>query len=110
MRAQILTGLAAFCREPACWAQKLPHLVIAYEPVWAIGTGLVAGINQIDDMHNHIHNILNEQFSSLTPLQIPSVLYGGSVKENATSILGLEKVGGALVGGASLSAVGLRPL
>ena len=112
VRAQILAGLAAFCREPALWqAQKLPHLVIAYEPVWAIGTGLVAGINQIDDMHNHIHNILNEQFSSLTPMQIPSVLYGGSVKkENATSILGLEKVGGALVGGASLSAVGFAAI
>ena len=79
--------------------------MIAYEPVWAIGTGLVAEINQIDDMHRNIHSILNEQFSALAPAHIPSVIYGGSVKkENASLLLRLETVGGALVGGASLSA------
>ena len=106
VRAQLLAGLAAFCRESAKWQeQNLLHLVIAYEPVWAIGTGLVAEINQIDDMHCHIHSILNEHFSSLAPVQIPSIIYGGSVKkENATLLLRSENVGGALVGGASLSA------
>jgi len=65
----------------------------------------VAEINQIDEMHCHIHSILNEQFSALAPTQIPLILYGGSVKkENASSLLRLENVGGALVGGASLSA------
>ena len=79
--------------------------------MWAIGTGLVAEINQIDNMHSHIHSILSEQFSSLAPVQIPPVLYGGSVKkENATPILGLENVGGALVGGASLSADGFAAI
>ena len=69
--------------------------MIAYEPVWAIGTGLVAEINQIDDMHCHIHGILDEQFSALIPAQIPSVIYGGSVKkENATSLLRLEMLVG----------------
>ena len=108
VREQLLAGLAAFCREPDNWQHRyLPKLVIAYEPVWAIGSGLVAEINQIDDMHCYIHSILNEQFSELTAAQMPPVLYGGSVKEdNAASILGLDNVGGALVGGASLSAVG----
>ena len=106
VRSQLLAGLEAFCREPAQWqAQNLPHLVIAYEPVWAIGTGLVAEINQINDMHSNIHSLLSEQFFGLATLKMPAVLYGGSVKkENATSILGLKNVGGALVGGASLSA------
>ena len=106
VRSQLLAGLAAFCREPSQWqALNLPHLVIAYEPVWAIGTGLVAEINEIYDMHSNIHSILNEQFSALASAQMPEVLYGGSVKkENATSILELENVGGALVGSASLSA------
>ena len=106
VQTQLLAGLAAFCREPARWLdQYLPHLVIAYEPVWAIGSGMVAEIDQIEDMHDHIHRVLNEQFSTLAPAQIPSILYGGSVKkENAASLLGLENVGGVLVGGASLSA------
>ena len=112
MRDQLLAGLAAFCREPTQWQRRyLPQLVIAYEPVWAIGTGLVAEINQIDDMHSHIHSTLNEQFSSLVAGQAPPVLYGGSVKEdNAASILGLDNVGGALVGGASLSANGFAAI
>ena len=106
VRSQLLAGLEAFCRETVYWqVRNLSQLVVAYEPVWAIGTGLVAEINQINNMHSHIHKILNEKFSALAPAQLPSVLYGGSVnKENATSILGLENVGGALVGGASLSA------
>ena len=106
VRDQLLAGLAAFCREPDQWQrQYLPHIVIAYEPVWAIGTGQVAEINQIDDMHGHIQSILNEQFSKMDTTQMPPVLYGGSVKEdNAESILCLDNVGGALVGGASLSA------
>ena len=112
VRSQLLAGLAAFCREPAQWqALNLPHFAIAYEPVWAIGTGLVAEINQIDDMHSNINSILSEQFAALAPAQMPAVLYGGSVKkENATSILGLENVGGALVGGASLSADGFAAI
>ena len=106
VRDQLFAGLAAFCVEPAQWQHEcLSQLVIAYEPVWAIGTGLVAEISQIHDMHSYIYSILNEQFSSLDSAQLPAVLYGGSVKrDNAASILGLENVGGALVGGASLEA------
>ena len=78
--------------------------MIAYEPVWLLV--LVWWRNRSDNnMHCHIHSILDEQFSALKPAQIPSVIYGGSVKkENATLLLRLENVGGALVGGASLSA------
>ena len=112
VRDQLLAGLAAFCREPAEWQRRyLPQLVIAYEPVWAIGTGLVAELNQIDDMHGYIYSILNEQFSVLNIEQLPAVLYGGSVKkDNASSILGLENVGGALVGGASLEPNGFAAI
>lgn len=106
VRDQLLSGLAAFCGEPTEWQDKyLRQLVIAYEPVWAIGTGLVAEKSQIEVMHSHIHAILREQFSSLSARDMPSVLYGGSVKEdNAASIFSLPEVGGALIGGASLSA------
>ena len=112
VRDQLFAGLAAFCRQSAQWQQRhLPHLVIAYEPVWAIGTGLVAEINQIDDMHGHIQSILNELFSELGVVHMPPVLYGGSVKEeNAKLIFSLNNVGGALVGGASLSADGFAAI
>ncbi len=112
VRKQLLEGLAAFCLEPVQWQHRyLPQLVIAYEPVWAIGSGLVANINQINAMHGHIQSILNGQFSMLAASQMPPVIYGGSVKEdNAASILRLDNVGGALVGGASLSANGFAAI
>lgn len=71
------------------------NIVIAYEPVWAIGTGVVARIEQIDEVHSLIKKIYPT---------IP-ILYGGSVNEkNVEEIMGLENVNGALVGGASLIA------
>ena len=103
---QLTASLAAFCAAPSDWqAAQLNRLVIAYEPVWAIGTGLVATTDQIDDMHTYIHTKLEQQFSSLDAGIVPPILYGGSVKDdNAHDILSLPLVGGALVGGASLSA------
>jgi triosephosphate isomerase len=72
--------------------------VIAYEPVWAIGTGRTASNDDIAAMHAFIR-------SSLPNGEEVRILYGGSVKpENATGILGLDDVDGALVGGASLQA------
>ena len=72
------------------------RVVLAYEPVWAIGSGLVPENNDIIHMHQWLH--------ALAP-QAHGVLYGGSVNaENAASILALEGVDGALVGGASLRA------
>jgi triosephosphate isomerase len=72
------------------------NTVIAYEPVWAIGTGKMPTMPDIVQMHSHIRACLG------APLRI---LYGGSVKpSNAAQILALDEVGGALVGGASLKA------
>lgn len=103
---QLAASLAAFGAETSDWqAAHLKQLVIAYEPVWAIGTGLVATTVQIDDMHTHIHAQLEQRFASLQAGAMPPILYGGSVKDdNAKDILSLPLVGGALVGGASLSA------
>lgn len=77
-------------------------LAIAYEPVWAIGSGLVPSMEEIADMHQLIRKTLGQHGKGLEKTPI---LYGGSVKpSNAAAILGLEGVDGALVGGASLKA------
>jgi len=75
-------------------------IVIAYEPVWAIGTGLVASLDQIAEVHGQVRELLEKQLADGADLRI---IYGGSVKpDNAREILGLADVDGALVGGASL--------
>jgi len=72
----------------------LKNIVIAYEPVWAIGTGIVAKTDQIEEVHKEIKNLYPE---------IP-ILYGGSVnEENIEEIMKIKEVDGALVGGASLN-------
>ncbi len=77
-------------------------IVVAYEPVWAIGTGQVATIAQIAEVHAQIRANLEKRLAEGGLLRI---IYGGSVKpENASDILSLEDVDGALVGGASLKA------
>lgn len=79
------------------------HLTIAYEPVWAIGTGKTATSADIKDMHAFINNYLKERFGEAG--EKLRILYGGSVKPaNANEILNIQHVGGALVGGASLNA------
>jgi triosephosphate isomerase len=76
---------------------------VAYEPVWAIGTGLTPNIPQIEDVHGAIRKTLLEIFGNEAE-RVP-ILYGGSVKPcNAAEILHAREVGGALVGGASLKA------
>ena len=83
--------------------RNLQKLIVAYEPVWAIGTGRNASTNQISDAHNYIRNVLAEIFGR-NHKKI-KILYGGSVNNlNAESILKLDDVDGALVGGASLKA------
>lgn len=77
-------------------------IVIAYEPVWAIGTGIVARPHDVEAMHAFIYKTLAERFSDTGGIRI---LYGGSVKpDNADAILACDHVHGALVGGASLDA------
>jgi triosephosphate isomerase len=78
-------------------------LSIAYEPVWAIGTGRVPSVADVAAMHKAIREILVSIYGS--PGADVRILYGGSVKaENAAELLGVPDVGGALVGGASLTA------
>ena len=80
------------------------RLTVAYEPIWAIGTGRVAGLADIAEMHAAIRRLLEETYGEETAAQV-RILYGGSVKpENARDILALDNVDGALVGGASLTA------
>lgn len=79
------------------------NTVVAYEPVWAIGTGRVPTVAQITEVHLAIHAALKNRFED--DGGSVSVLYGGSVKpSNAQSIFAIEYVDGALVGGASLKA------
>lgn len=80
------------------------RLTIAYEPIWAIGTGNTATVADIVEMHAEIRALLIKLFGEEAGLEI-RILYGGSVKpENAGEILSAPEVGGALVGGASLTA------
>lgn len=83
--------------------EELKRVIIAYEPVWAIGTGKTAGPAEIKEAHELIRGDLRTMFASACT-ELP-ILYGGSVKpSNAHEILGLDNVDGVLVGGASLEA------
>ena len=83
---------------------EIKKVVIAYEPVWAIGTGKNATNDQVQEMHAHIRSIIQEKYGPTVADIIP-ILYGGSVKaENAESIFNKPDVDGGLVGGASLNA------
>ena len=80
------------------------RVTVAYEPIWAIGTGRTAEADDIAAMHRSIHDLLVETYGEEQASGV-RILYGGSVKpDNAREILSLPHVGGALVGGASLSA------
>jgi len=85
-------------------AEAMRKIVIAYEPVWAIGTGKTATTAQAQEMHAVIRKHLSEKFGQDTASQVP-ILYGGSVKaDNARQLFACEDVDGGLVGGASLKA------
>jgi triosephosphate isomerase len=84
------------------------NLVIAYEPVWAIGTGRTASLNEIAEVHDFVRENLTKRFAGGDGVRI---LYGGSVKPgNAAEILAVSNVDGALVGGASLKAADFAPI
>jgi len=79
-------------------------IVFAYEPIWAIGTGLTATPDQAEDVHRFIRNILAEKYGNDVS-SCAIILYGGSVKpDNTFSLLSEKDINGALVGGASLKA------
>jgi len=84
--------------------------VIAYEPVWAIGTGVNATSAQAAEVHGYIRGLLSELTSKETAHAIP-ILYGGSVKaDNVEELVAAPEIDGALVGGASLNAAGFIAL
>ncbi|MBQ8451975.1 MAG: triose-phosphate isomerase [Clostridia bacterium] len=92
LKKQLVEGLKGI--------QNFDNVIIAYEPVWAIGTGKVATTADIAKVHAYIKTVLNEEFNVDLP-----ILYGGSVKpSNSGEILALADVGGVLIGGASLKA------
>ena len=85
-------------------AEDIKNVVIAYEPIWAIGTGRTASSDQAQEMHAHIRSVLISKYSHEVAEEI-SILYGGSVKgANANELFSMQDVDGGLVGGASLIA------
>ena len=79
------------------------NIILAYDPVWAIGTGETASSDQVQEMHSFIRNFIAQKYSTELAQKI-SILYGGSVKpNNAKEIFSMEDVDGGLIGGASLN-------
>jgi len=100
VESQIKDGLFHLSQE------AILKVVIAYEPVWAIGTGVTASDAQAQEMHAFIRKLLTEKYGTNTAENI-AILYGGSVKpNNAVSLFSCKDVDGGLVGGASLESRG----
>ena len=82
--------------------EEIRMCIIAYEPVWAIGTGVTATPEQAEEMHAFIRKLLSERYDEEVADEI-TILYGGSVKaSNAAAIFAQKNVDGGLIGGASL--------
>jgi len=98
VRTQIGEGLEGLS------AEDMQNVVVAYEPVWAIGTGKTASDEQAEEVHAFIRGLLNGTFGEETAAAT-RILYGGSVKpENVDGLMAQADIDGALVGGASLKA------
>ena len=94
---QLISGLNSI--------KSLSNIIIAYEPVWAIGTGLTASSEQINEVHIFIRKILSQLFNDKKSKKTP-ILYGGSVNSaNANELISIDGVNGFLIGGASLDVV-----
>ena len=97
IKTQLDEGLFHLSKE------DMDNCIIAYEPVWAIGTGVTASPEQAEEMHAYIRSLVAEKYGDGIADNM-SILYGGSVKpNNATEIFSKENVDGGLIGGASLS-------
>jgi len=98
IREQLTVGLAGLTKE------DMSKIVIAYEPVWAIGTGVVATPDQAQEMHKFIRDLLVDLFDKEVADNM-SILYGGSCKpSNASELFANPDVDGGLIGGAALKA------
>ena len=98
VKAQVIEGLANF---PLA---EVENLVVAYEPVWAIGTGKTATDEMAQEVHAYVRGLLTDLFGDIPGSSI-RILYGGSMKpENASGLLSQPDVDGGLIGGASLNA------
>jgi len=97
VETQLMESLFHFSEE------EIRKIVIAYEPIWAIGTGKTASVGQAQEMHAHIRGLFAKKYNKATAQHIP-ILYGGSVKAaNAKELFHSPDVDGGLVGGASLN-------
>ena len=102
--AQTLRGLEGVA------AADLSRIVIAYEPVWAIGTGKTATPDDADAIHGYIRSVIGTRYGEAEAQRI-CIQYGGSVKpENAAALMARENIDGALVGGAALGADSFVPI
>ena len=98
VKSQISNAL--FHLKASAWAK----IILAYEPVWAIGTGETASPDQAQEMHAFIRNLIQDQYDASLADEV-SILYGGSVKPgNAQEIFSKQDVDGGLIGGAALNA------
>ncbi len=96
IKSELIADLSEVSRE------ELESIIIAYEPIWAIGTGVSAKPEQAEEVHKYIRSLLDEMFGSGTGNNT-TVLYGGSVKpKNIESLAKMPDIDGGLVGGASL--------
>lgn len=101
VKDQLAASLPPVDQMPTDIAERV---TVAYEPIWAIGTGTAATTDDIAEMHGAIRALLVDLFGEEQGEQV-RIIYGGSVKpENAAAIFAVPEVGGALVGGASLTA------
>ena len=98
IRTQIEKGLESFT------AENMKNSIIAYEPVWAIGTGKTATAQQAEEVCAYIRSLLGKMFDEATA-QAVTIQYGGSMNaKNAAELLAMENIDGGLIGGASLKA------
>ena len=98
VEAQLTEGLDAVSNV------QIRNVIIAYEPIWAIGTGVTATPQQAEEVHQFIRDLMGKLYDSTVADEI-RIQYGGSVKpENAAELLSQPDIDGALVGGASLKA------
>ncbi|HRG22791.1 MAG TPA: triose-phosphate isomerase [Chitinophagaceae bacterium] len=85
-------------------ADRMKGIIIAYEPIWAIGTGITASTEQAQEIHQFLRSVIADKYGAALANEIP-ILYGGSVKAgNAAELFACPDVDGGLVGGASLVA------